>query len=104
MAGRRMPLSGFLALTVAAALTGCEHAEALKQGAQSSYHQELRRLAEDINRKELAKVLEPPNRDTAAAEPAPAGDDVQQAKHWHAPPLLSAIQLQPPVPLAPGQP
>src|SRR5437763_9376047 len=104
MAGRRMPLSGFLALTVAAALTGCEHAEALKQGAQSSYRQELRTLAEDINRKELAKVLEPTAKGeqaTGAWEPC---EDVEPANHWNAPPLLNAIHLKAPVPLERGQP
>ena len=103
MAGCRRSLLG-LVLSLAVLAAGCEHAEALRQGAQTSYYRELRQLADDISRKELAKVLESPAQESTAAVTVPAGEDEEQAQHWQAAPLVNAIHLKPPVPSEPGQP
>jgi hypothetical protein len=100
MAGRRAKLIGLLLLAV----TGCEQFDSLRQGVFSTYSKELRTLAEDIDRKELAKI-KTEDEQTAIREenpPSKAGP-VAQAQ-WHPAPLVDAVQLAAPVPLtAPSQ-
>jgi len=90
MAGRQ----GLILVALALVVCGCEHVEPLRQGFNSTYHQDLRGLADDINRKEVAKAASPSEKSAAVAVADP--DKVKQIKHWQAPPLLQAIQLRPP--------
>ena len=77
---------------------GCQQAEPLRQGmVQSTYQSELRQIAEEASRKELAKS-------TDWSEPPDAAQDssmnaVTQVNHWQTPSLLQSIHLLPPVPL-----
>jgi hypothetical protein len=96
MAGCRANLIGLMLLIA----TGCGHLEVLRQGAQSTYHKELKQLAADIDRKELAKITAVKEEHAAAAEESQADSGTaQRALQWHAAPLIDAVQLQPPVPL-----
>jgi len=91
-------------ILVAAGLMGggCEQIEPFRQGVHSTYKQELRQLAEETSRKALAKASEQADEESAAAEMA--RDEVAPANHWQSPSLLSAVHLQPPVPLDFGPP
>jgi hypothetical protein len=74
---------------------GCEQIQPYRQGVNSTYRQELRQLAEEVSRKELAKTAAASEVDTATPEQTPA--DVTPVNHWHASPLVDAIRLKPPV-------
>jgi hypothetical protein len=95
MAGRRALLIGLYLLAVA----GCEHFDSLRQGVLSTYSQELRRLGEDIDRKEMAK-LTPKDGDDAVAEAPRAKPAAVQHVQWQAAPLSDAVQLGRPIPLS----
>jgi hypothetical protein len=104
MTAGRLSLGSVLLLTTSLACGGCEQTEPLRQGVvRSSYKQELRQLAEETNRKELAKRQEE-TEETGSEEVSPAADAVAWANHWQAPPLLNAIHLQAPQPLDAGLP
>jgi hypothetical protein len=103
LAGRRSYWAGLVLLAVGLASAGCQHAEPLRQGVRSTYHQELRQLAEEINRKELAKVTEATDQQATASETTEDLGGVAQTNHWHAPSLLSAVTLKAPVPLDYGE-
>jgi hypothetical protein len=96
MAGRRAKLLGLILL----ALAGCEHLDALRQGVLSTYCKELRRLGEELDRQEMAKLTatdeESPGRPEVASTAAPVVSRVG----WQAAPLTGAVHLRPPVPLS----
>lgn len=95
MAGSQTARYGRLVLLACLAL-GCTHPESLKQGAQSTYGKELRQLAEDINRKELARISEASDVSMATSK---EGSSVTPASTWHAPSLAGTVTLQAPVSL-----
>jgi hypothetical protein len=95
MAGRRAKLIGLLLL----ALTGCEQLDSLRQGVLSTYSKELRTLAEDIDRKELAKIKADDEQAAQREEDTSAKAGPVEQAQWHAAPLTGAVQLRPPVPL-----
>jgi hypothetical protein len=91
MAGRRAILMALAVL----ALAGCDHLDALRQGVLSTYSQDLRMLAEDIDRKELAKyAAEEDSPKTATVHPTPTVQQVQ----WQAVPLTDSVRLLAPIP------
>jgi hypothetical protein len=83
--------AGRLCLWSLVLLAGCDHLEPLRQGLHSTYNKELRQLAEETNRQELARMAEREETAAAKKEVVPAGE-------WHAAPLSSAVQLKAPVP------
>ena len=96
MAGRHATLIAALCL----ALTGCEQLDSLRQGILSTYSKELRNLATDIDRQELAKIKADDERRAAQAEDedVPPSNSVQQAQ-WQPVSLVGVVQLRPPVPI-----
>jgi hypothetical protein len=96
MAGRR----ALLMVLGLFAVAGCEHFDFLRQGVLSTYSQELRRLGEDIDRKEMAK-LTAKDADNAQVAEAPSAKpaEVRQVQ-WQAAPLSDAVQLGRPMPLS----
>jgi len=72
---------------------GCEQLDPYRQGIVSNYRKELRELGEEVNLRTAAAKTTPREDDPPAA---PEG--VTQAAGWSRPSLLSAIQLNPPVP------
>jgi hypothetical protein len=90
----------WLCLLLAAGTCGCGQLETLRQGAGSTYRQELRALARDINRQEVeniaaSKEWEPELHAATAA--AKEDDGVVTANLWHPVPLEDAVTLRPPV-------
>jgi hypothetical protein len=78
--------------------TGCEHLDSLRQGVLSTYSQELRQLATDIDRAELAKIATMDQERTRSnSSTNTSAPEVQQVQ-WHALPLANAVHLQAPVP------
>jgi hypothetical protein len=77
---------------------GCQQTEPLRQGVvRSTYQSELRQIAEEASRKELAKSTEWSEQPDAAQDSSM--NAVTQVNHWQTPSLLQAIHLLPPVPL-----
>ena len=95
MAGCRARLIGLCLL----ALAGCEHVDSLRQGVLSTYSKELRRLGEEIDRQEMAKLTAKDD-DAAAVAEAPAAKPagVRQVQ-WQGVPMRDAVQLGRPIPL-----
>ena len=96
MAGRRAKLFGLILL----ALTGCEHFEALRQGVLSTYSKELRRLGEELDRQEMAKLTTKDEESPGRPEVVSTEAAVVSQAGWQAAPLAGAVQLRPPVPLS----
>jgi hypothetical protein len=103
MTAGRLGLGTALLLAAGLACGGCEQTEPLRQGVRTTYRQELRQLAEETNRKELAR-REEASEETAAEEDPPAADAVTWANHWQAPSLLNAVHLHAPQSLDAGLP
>jgi hypothetical protein len=77
---------------------GCQQTEPLRQGmVRSTYQSELREIAEEASRKELAKSTDWSEEPDIA--PDTSMNAVTQVNHWQTPSLLQAIHLLPPVPL-----
>jgi hypothetical protein len=90
MRARRQLLKRAAILILGLACAGCEQLDCMRQGLNSTYRQELRQLAAETTRKELAKSK-------IAEEPAEsATDDVRQIANWPQPSLLSAVHLDAP--------
>jgi hypothetical protein len=103
MKARCLRFGTLAVLTAAFLIGGCQQVDPLRQGVvKSTYSQELRDLALETSRKGLSKSSDQTEQ---AAEAIPeATADITLANHWQVPSLLSAVHLQPPVPLEFGVP
>jgi hypothetical protein len=89
----------WLGLLVLVAACGCEQMETLRQGAGSTYKIELRQLAEEISRKEVANLAANKEwKQELHQDPVPDAANAAAAL-WHPAPLLDAVHLSRPVPL-----
>jgi hypothetical protein len=73
---------------------GCQQFEDWRQGDQSEYKKELRQIAENVNRDEVAKSERGGN---LLAE-SKNDEVVVQTNHWHATTLTGAVRLEAPIP------
>jgi hypothetical protein len=88
------------AALIGLAAAGCEMFESARQGTQSTYKKELKQIAEDVNREELARAPRSEGLDAKSRQEEPGQartDDIAQANHWRSPALAGSVKLQPPI-------
>jgi hypothetical protein len=95
MRSGRQLLAIAIVLAGSLACGGCGYFSPYRQGFISTYRPELRKLAEDINHAELAKIANP--REAASGTEECGEEPPPLPTAWQPPSLLSAVRLQPPV-------
>jgi hypothetical protein len=88
-------LLSMFALLAALMCAGCGYLDPFRQGLITTYKPELRQLAADIDRAELAKINRP-GENSAGAEECEE-KDTQPPNSWQPASLLPAVRIQPPV-------